>query len=175
MKIFTFFIFAVFFTGCALFSSGECRTDSCLLQKRTEAFCNEIRQEGAFCVEFKTSDFCMITGSKKQQIRTPCLDSLVYKEILEVFDGKWVGGGSVGTARPSSEPTEVGPYWVNGIGYGRSSVTGDVVQGEVIYRYYCKSKNNQNCDMIFNIHTDGGPIYQYNYETKEIKSVGWPM
>lgn len=178
MKILAFFIFICFIIGCATHYQGtpdECRTDSCISQKKTEDFCNKIRQEGAFCVEFQISDFCVITGSKKQEIRTPCLDSLVYKEILDVFDGKWAGGGTVGTVRPSSEPTEVGPYWVDGVGYGQSSFIRDIVQGEAIYHYYCRSKNNQNCDMIFNIHTDGGPIYQYNYETKEIKSVGWPM
>ena len=83
MKIFTFFIFICFIIGCATRYQGtpdECRTDSCISQKKTEDFCNKIRQEGAFCVEFQISDFCVITGSKKQEIRTPCLDSLVFKE-----------------------------------------------------------------------------------------------
>lgn len=175
MKILAFFIFAVFFTGCAIHSSNECMTDSCKSHKETEQFCRQMLAEGVFCLEYNFFDYCEIKGGNNQKIGTPCLDSLIYKEILETFDGKWVGGGTVGTARPSSEPTEVGPYWVNDISYSYSSFTRDIVEDDEIYHHYCRSKNNQNCDMIFEIHTDGGPMYRYNYETKEIKAAGWPM
>lgn len=172
MKFLLYLIIACFLCGCA---TGECRTDACITHKETEQFCQKMQTEGAFCLEYNFFDYCEIKGGNNQKIGTPCLDSLIYKEILEVFDGKWVGGETVGTARPSSEPTEVGPYWVNDISYSYSSFTRDIVQGEEIYHHYCKSKDNKNCDMIFLIHTDGGPMYQYDYETKEIKAAGWPM
>jgi len=43
-------------------------------------------------------DFCEIRGGINQKIGTPCLDFLIYKEILEVFDGKWAKG-TVGTVK----------------------------------------------------------------------------
>lgn len=174
MKIFTFFIFAVFFTGCAIHSSSECRTNSCITHKETEQFCRQMQAEGAFCLEYNFRDFCEIRGGNNQKIGTPCLDSLIYKEILEVFDGKWAKG-TVGTVKPTKDSTGAGPYWVNDISYGYTSFTRDIVQGDEVYHHYCKSKDNKNCDMIFLIHTDGGPMYRYDYETKEINAAGWPM
>lgn len=77
--------------------------------------------------------------------------------------------------KPTKDSTGAGPYWVNDIGYSYSSFTRDLVQGEEIYHHYCKSKNNQTRDLIFAIQTGGGPIYQYKYGTKEIKSIGRPI
>lgn len=172
MKFLLYLIIVCYLCGCA---SGECRTDACQSYKRTAAFCNEVQAEGAFCLEYDYFNYCTIKGLNNQNIGTPCMDSLVYMEILETFDGKWVGGETVGTARPSPVPTEVGPYWINDISYDYSSFTREVINDTEIYHHYCKSKDNKKCDMIFLIHTDRGPMYQYNYETKEIKSVGWPM
>ena len=172
MKILLYLITTCFLWGCA---SSECRTDACHSYKRTEAFCNEVRAEGEFCLEYDYFNFCVIDGLNNQKIATMCMDSLVYKEILEVFDGKWAGGETVGTCRPTSDSTDTGPYWIDRIEYRYSSFTRDVIQGEEIYHHYCKSKDNKSCDLILKIHTDGGPAYQYNYETKEIKSAGWPI
>ena len=172
MKYLLCLIFLCLLWSCA---SSECRTDACHSYKRTEAFCNEVRAEGEFCLEYDYFNFCVIDGLNNQKIATMCMDSLVYKEILEVFDGKWAGGETVGTCRPTSDSTDTGPYWIDRIEYRYSSFTRDVIQGEEIYHHYCKSKDNKSCDLILKIHTDGGPAYQYNYETKEIKSAGWPI
>ena len=172
MRILLYLIIACLLWGCA---SDGCRTYSCRTYKRTETFCNEVRAEGEFCLEYDYFNYCTIDGLNNQKIATMCMDSLVYREILEVFDGKWVGGETVGNARPSSEPTEVGPYWIDRIEYSYSSSTQDLIQGETIYHHYCRSKDNKNCDLILRIHTGRGPIYQYNYETKEIQAIGWPI
>ena len=171
MKFLLYLIIACFLCGCA---TGECRTNACLTYKRTEAFCNEVRAEGAYCLEYDYFNYCIREGLNNQKIATMCIDSLIYKEILEVFDGKWAKG-TVGNSQPTEDSTGAGPYWIDRIEYSYSSFTRDVIQDTVIYHHYCKSKDNNNCDMFFLIHTDGGPMYQYNYETKEIKSVGWPI
>ena len=171
MKYLLCLIFLCFLWGCA---SDGCRTYSCRTYKRVETFCNEVRAEGSFCLEYDYFNYCTIRGLNNQKIGTPCMDSLVYREILEVFDRKWAKG-TVGTAKPTKDSTGAGPYWINDISYDYSSFTRDVFKDTVVYHHYCKSKDNKSCDMIFLIHTDGGPMYQYNYETKEIQAAGWPM
>ncbi len=177
MKLLFCMLVACAIIGCAQSYQGsfdDCITDSCISHKETERFCEKLQIEGSFCIEYNFFDHCVIVGANGQKIGTPCLDSLIYKEIINVFDGKWVEG-TVGNCWPTHDSTGAGPYWINDIGYGYSSFTRDVVKGDVIYHHYCKSLNSRNCDLIFSIHTDYGPIYLYNYETKEIKSVGWPI
>jgi len=171
MRILLYLITASLLWSCA---SSECRTDACHSYKRTEAFCNEVRAEGSFCLEYDYFNYCTIRGLNNQKIGTPCMDSLVYREILEVFDGKWAKG-TVGTVKPTKDSTGAGPYWIDRIEYSYSSSTQDLIQGETIYHHYCRSKDNKSCDLILRIHTGRGPIYQYNYETKEIQAIGWPI
>ena len=171
MKFLLYLIIVCYLCGCA---SGECRGETCQSYKRTAAFCNEVQAEGAFCLEYDYFNYCVREGLNKQKIATMCMDTLVYKEILDVFDGKWAKG-TVGNSQPTEDSTGAGPYWIDRIEYGYSSFTTDFVQGKRLYHHYCKSKDNKKCDMIFLIHTSRGPMYIYNYETKEIKSDGWPM
>ena len=171
MRILLYLIIACLLWGCA---SDGCRTYSCRTYKRTETFCNEVRAEGEFCLEYDYFNYCTIDGLNNQKIATMCMDSLVYREILEVFDGKWAKG-TVGTVKPTKDSTGAGPYWIDRIEYSYSSSTQDLIQGETIYHHYCRSKDNKNCDLILRIHTGRGPIYQYNYETKEIQAIGWPI
>ena len=171
MRILLYLIIACLLWGCA---SDGCRTYSCRTYKRVETFCNEVRAEGEFCLEYDYFNYCVIDGLNNQKIATMCMDSLVYREILEVFDGKWAKG-TVGTVKPTKDSTGAGPYWIDRIEYSYSSSTQDLIQGETIYHHYCRSKDNKNCDLILRIHTGRGPIYQYNYETKEIQAIGWPI
>lgn len=117
-----------------------------------------------------------VTGMSGIRFESVCLDSSVYAEILDVFDGKFVGGKTVGTAVPSADSTSVGPYYVNNVNYMFSEQSFTYGEGgEYIFRHFCKSSDNQKCDMIFLIHTDEGPRYRYDFATKEIKSAGWPL
>ena len=96
MKFLLYLIIACFLCGCA---TGECRTD---------AFCNEVRAEGAFCLEYDYFNYCIREGLNNQKIATMCIDTLIYKEILEVFDGKWAKG-TVGNSQPTEDSTGAGP------------------------------------------------------------------
>lgn len=166
-------LLACLIVGCS--SKSRVRTDdcnySCKSQKKLKQFCEDVELGGANCLEY--SRFCMTVTSKSGiKFEGVCLDSAVYAEILDVFDGKFVGGGSVGKAVPSADSSSVGPFYVNGVDYIFSERSYD---DEYESRNFCKSSDNQKCDMIFLIHTDDGPLYRYNFITKEIKSEGWPL